>query len=91
MTILRPRAEKTPRHQCSGIRMHQEARYQGPQGQQGQKTRSHSPPDHIVLPAPHTPFHSPLRKKATEASGAPGVHTELDITGERATEIEILQ
>ena len=29
-------------------------------------------PDHTVLPAPHTPFHSPLRKKATEASEPQG-------------------
>lgn len=73
--------------------MHQEARDQDLQGQWRSEDLDHSLitcSEHPVLPlAPFQSFISEGRQQKLQSPR--GTHTELDITGESATEIEMLQ
>lgn len=91
----RPRTVRIPEQECSGTRVHQEARDQGPQGQQRSEDLGHgliTCPEHTVLPAPLAPFHSFISEGRQQKLWSPrGAHAEPNITGKSATEIEMLQ
>ena len=72
--------------------MPQEARDQGPQGQQRSEDQVTQYSLITQSSLPHIPHFTLLSERRQQKLQSPrGAHAELDITEERATEIEILQ